>query len=81
MITNPPYGERIGDVIDIQQIHKQLGQIFGRDKTWSSYVITSVESFENDFGKKADKKRKLFNGDVRVDYYQYFGERPGKCDN
>lgn len=80
MITNPPYGERIGDVIDIQQIHKQLGLIFGRDKTWSSYVITSVESFEKDFGRKADKKRKLFNGDVRVDYYQYFGERPGKGD-
>lgn len=76
MITNPPYGERIGDVSQIQNIHRHLGKVFGRDKTWSCYIITSVESFERDFGRKADRKRKLFNGDVRVDYYQYFGEKP-----
>jgi len=76
LITNPPYGERIGEIIDIQKIHKKLGQVFGKDKTWSVYVITSVENFERDFGRKADRKRKLFNGDVRVDYYQFFGERP-----
>ncbi|MDW5299345.1 MAG: class I SAM-dependent RNA methyltransferase [Sedimentibacter sp.] len=76
LITNPPYGERIGDEKDIEMIHKKLGQVFGRDKTWSTYVITAVESFERDFGRKADRKRKLFNGDVKVDYYQYFGERP-----
>lgn len=76
MITNPPYGERIGDVSQIQNLHNHLGKVFGRDKTWSCYIITSIESFERDFGRKADRKRKLFNGDVRVDYYQYFGERP-----
>ena len=81
LITNPPYGERIGEIIDIQQIHKHLGLVFGRDKTWSIYVITAVESFEKDFGRKADRKRKLFNGDVKVDYYQYFGERPVKDNN
>ncbi len=81
LITNPPYGERIGEDNDIQKIHKKLGQIFGKDKTWSSYVITSVESFEKDFGRKADRKRKLFNGDVRVDYYQYFGDKPSRNDD
>lgn len=81
LITNPPYGERIGEDNDIQKIHKKLGQVFGKDKTWSSYVITSVESFEKDFGRKADRKRKLFNGDVRVDYYQYFGDRPSRNDD
>lgn len=78
LITNPPYGDRIGEVEDIKEIHKKLGQVFGKDTTWSIYVITSVESFEKDFGRKADRKRKLFNGDKRVDYFQYFGERPGK---
>ena len=81
LITNPPYGERIGEETDIEMIHRKLGQVFGRDKTWSTYVITAVESFERDFGRKADRKRKLFNGDVKVDYYQYFGERPEKRDN
>lgn len=76
LITNPPYGERIGDDSQITKIYNKLGQVFGRDKTWSVYVITSSENFEKEFGRKADRKRKLFNGDVRVDYYQYFGERP-----
>ncbi|HCX63154.1 MAG TPA: RNA methyltransferase [Clostridiales bacterium] len=78
LITNPPYGDRIGEVEEIQKIHKRLGRVFGKDRTWSCYVITSVETFEKDFGRKADRKRKLFNGDVRVDYYQYYGERPSK---
>ncbi|HBV67498.1 MAG TPA: RNA methyltransferase [Clostridiales bacterium] len=81
LITNPPYGERIGEDNDIQKIHKKLGLVFGKAKTWSSYVITSVESFERDFGRKADRKRKLFNGDVRVDYYQYFGDKPSRNDD
>lgn len=76
LITNPPYGERIGDIAEIQKIHRKLGRTFGTDKTWSVYIITSADSLERDFGRKADRKRKLFNGDVRVDYYQYFGERP-----
>lgn len=81
LITNPPYGERIGEAVEIQRLHKKLGQVFGRDKTWSVYIITSVESLEKDFGRKADRKRKLFNGDVRVDYYQFFGENPNKNRN
>ncbi|MFA9423832.1 MAG: class I SAM-dependent RNA methyltransferase [Sedimentibacter sp.] len=80
LITNPPYGERIGDITDIEKIHKKLGEVFGKDKTWSCYIITSLENFEKDFGRKADRKRKLFNGDVKVDYYQYFGERPERQD-
>ena len=81
LITNPPYGERIGDVTDIVEIHRKLGEVFGKDKTWSCYIITSIEDFEKDFGRKADRKRKLFNGNVKVDYYQYFGNRPEKTEN
>jgi len=78
LITNPPYGERIGESEDIAKLHKKLGDVFGKDVTWSKYIITAIETFEKDFGIKADKKRKLFNGDVKVDYYQYFGKRPEK---
>lgn len=76
LITNPPYGDRIGDAENIPLIHKQLGELFGKNKTWSSYIITSNETFEREFGRKADRKRKLFNGNVKVNYYQYYGERP-----
>ena len=76
LITNPPYGDRIGESVDIENIHRKLGKVFGKDETWSKYIITAVETFENEYGKKADKKRKLFNGDLKVNYYQYFGKRP-----
>lgn len=76
MITNPPYGERIGSVFDIVKIHKTLGKVFGHNKTWSNYIITSRQTFEQEYGRKADKRRKLYNGDVLVNYYQYYGLRP-----
>lgn len=76
MITNPPYGERIGEQTDILKIHRTLGKVFGKNDTWSIYVITSQEDFEKEFGRKADRRRKLFNGDVKVEYYQYYGKRP-----
>ncbi|QSX04889.1 class I SAM-dependent RNA methyltransferase [Sedimentibacter sp. zth1] len=76
LITNPPYGERIGSVEEISEIHKTIGKVFGRNPTWSNYIITSIENFEKDYGKKADRRRKLYNGDVKVEYYQYYGQRP-----
>ena len=76
LITNPPYGERIGNEADIEEIHKTIGKVFGNNSTWSNYIITSEEEFEKHYGKKCDKKRKLFNGDIKVNFYQYFGKRP-----
>lgn len=76
LITNPPYGERIGNEADIEEIHKTIGRVFGNNPSWSNYVITSEEDFEKHYGKKCDKKRKLFNGDIKVNFYQYYGKRP-----
>lgn len=76
LITNPPYGERIGNEADIEEIHKTIGRVFGNNPSWSNYIITSEEDFEKHYGKKCDKKRKLFNGDIKVNFYQYFGKRP-----
>lgn len=78
LICNPPYGERMGDVKQTQNIAVKLGKIFKNQPTWSVYVITSDENFEKFYGKKADNKRKLFNGRIKTDYYQYYGERPPK---
>lgn len=78
VITNPPYGERMGEKEEIQQLYKDMGEKFRELDTWSTYVITSDEDFEKLYGKKADKKRKLYNGRIKVDYYQIYGPRPPK---
>ncbi len=80
-IINPPYGERIGEKEEVEKLYKQMGALLKNERKWSTYVITSNEDFEKLFGRKADAKRKLFNGMIKTDYYQYFGERPPKPDN
>ncbi len=78
MITNPPYGERLGELKTVEELYKTLGKLMATNPTWSSYVITSMEYFEKLFGKRADAKRKLFNGRIKTDYYQFYGPRPPK---
>ncbi len=78
VITNPPYGERIGERDEIHQLYRDFGAKYGSLKTWSIYLITSEEEFEKLYGAKADRKRKLYNGRIKVDYYQYYGPRPPK---
>ncbi|HLR40910.1 MAG TPA: class I SAM-dependent RNA methyltransferase [Virgibacillus sp.] len=75
IIGNPPYGERIGDRKAIAKIYQDLGSIMFNHPTWSVYILTAFEQFEKVYGEKATKKRKLFNGFIRTDYYQYFGKR------
>lgn len=78
VISNPPYGERMGEKEEIQKLYTDLGLKFRELDTWSMYIITSDEEFEKLYGKKADKKRKLYNGRIKVDYYQFYGPRPPK---
>ncbi|HER2924074.1 TPA: class I SAM-dependent RNA methyltransferase [Streptococcus pyogenes] len=75
VISNPPYGERLLDdkVVDI--LYNEMGQTFAPLKTWSKFILTSDELFELKYGQKADKKRKLYNGTLKVDLYQFYGER------
>ncbi|MBO8168713.1 MAG: class I SAM-dependent RNA methyltransferase [Thermoanaerobacteraceae bacterium] len=76
LICNPPYGERIGDDRELKDIYKTLARKFIDKKTWSVYVITADDRFEKFYGRKADRKRKLYNGRIKVDYYQFYGEKP-----
>ncbi|WP_338754772.1 class I SAM-dependent RNA methyltransferase [Bacillus sp. FJAT-52991] len=76
IIGNPPYGERLGDRPEVEQMYKAMGAALAPYDTWSVYMMTSHEGFEQFYGKPATKKRKLFNGFIRTDYYQYWGKRP-----
>ncbi|WP_240375464.1 THUMP domain-containing class I SAM-dependent RNA methyltransferase [Bacillus piscicola] len=78
IVSNPPYGERIGEKENVEALYKELGKTLRPYDTWSAYFITSNEKFEALYGKKATKKRKLYNGNIKTDYYQYWGKRPVK---
>ncbi|MGE7764801.1 THUMP domain-containing class I SAM-dependent RNA methyltransferase [Peribacillus sp. NPDC096540] len=78
IVGNPPYGERLGEKKAVEQMYKEMGQAFKKLDTWSVYMITSNPDFEQYYGKPATKKRKLFNGFIRADLYQYWGKRPPK---
>lgn len=78
IICNPPYGERLGEMKEIEKLYKQMGTVFSSLDSWSYYVITSHPEFEKLFGRRADKKRKLYNGRLMCNYYQFFGPPPPK---
>ncbi|WP_162012699.1 THUMP domain-containing class I SAM-dependent RNA methyltransferase [Streptococcus sp. S784/96/1] len=75
IISNPPYGERLLDDEGITALYHDMGETFAPLKTWSKFILTSDERFEKKYGSLADKKRKLYNGTLKVDLYQYYGER------
>ncbi|MFA5385724.1 MAG: class I SAM-dependent RNA methyltransferase [Eubacteriales bacterium] len=76
IICNPPYGERLGEQREVEQLYREMGQVFGRLDTWSFYILSAHPQFEKLYGRPATKKRKLYNGNIKVDCYQYFGPRP-----
>ena len=76
IVGNPPYGERLSDRPSVEKMYKEMGEALRPFETWSVYMLTSDENFEQFYGKPATKKRKLFNGFIRTDYYQYWGKRP-----
>jgi len=75
MIGNPPYGERIGDVEVVEQVIRDLGTIMKSNPTWSVYMLSSMKNFEELYGRQATKKRKLFNGFIETNYYQFWGQK------
>lgn len=76
IICNPPYGERSGEIRDVEKLYAEMGKIFRKFDTWSFYILSSHPEFEKLFGRKADKKRKLYNGRIMCNYYQFFGPPP-----
>ncbi|GFR34667.1 THUMP domain-containing class I SAM-dependent RNA methyltransferase [Thermobrachium celere] len=78
IICNPPYGERIGEIRQVEKLYKRMGEVFSKLDTWSYFILTNHLDFEKLFGKKADKNRKLYNGKLLCYLYQYFGPLPPK---
>lgn len=72
IVCNPPYGERLLDVSQAQEIYKTMGNIFENKKGWSYSIISPDEDFEKFFGRRADKRRKLYNGMIKCQVYMYF---------
>lgn len=72
IVCNPPYGERLSDMREVEELYRKMGQCFSRLAPWQIYVLTSVPDFERLYGKRADKIRTLYNGMIKCGYFQYF---------
>ena len=75
VLTNPPYGERLGDAGEAAALAKTLGQVWQRHPAQGLYAITADADFEQHFGKKAARRRKIYNGMIPCQLYMYF-EQP-----
>jgi putative N6-adenine-specific DNA methylase len=75
LLANPPYGERIGEEREVLHLYRDLGALARRLPTWGCFVLTANQQFERAFGQRAEKKRKLYNGRIECQYYQYPGPR------
>jgi len=80
LISNPPYGARIGNFDEIKDLYCGFRRFMNENPTWSVYMLTTDEEIEEYLKKRATKKRKLFNGNIKTDYYQFVGPRPPKKD-
>ncbi len=78
IITNPPYGERLGEKENLPALYAQLGKQYQALDSWSAYIITAYGDVEKYMGRKADRNRKIYNGMMKTYYYQFLGPKPPK---
>jgi putative N6-adenine-specific DNA methylase len=81
LVCNPPYGERSGSPAEAGELYRRLGRSFARLPDWSVFVLTAHPGFERFYGARADRRRKLFNGNLETCLYQYFGPLPRRPSN
>ena len=77
-ISNPPYGERLLDVEQARQLARDMGKLYRTLDKWNFYFLSPVETFERDFGRRADKKRYIYNAGIKCSYYTFNGPKPPK---
>ena len=75
-ISNPPYGERLLDVEQARQIARDMGKLYKTLDKWNFYFLSPIETFERDFGRRADKKRYIYNAGIKCSYYTFNGPKP-----
>ncbi|MCR5106887.1 MAG: class I SAM-dependent RNA methyltransferase [Lachnospiraceae bacterium] len=78
LITNPPYGERIGEKDMLPGLYRELSEGFKGLDSWSAYIITAYQDVEKFMGRKADKNRKIYNGMMKTYIYSFLGPKPPK---
>ena len=78
IVCNPPYGERMLKKGEAEGIIREMSAVFAPLKGWSKSIITPDQNFEQLYGEKANKRRKLSNGGMPCTLYQYFAERANK---
>ena len=71
IVCNPPYGQRMLEQQSAQRLYAAMGRHWKFADSWQKFIITSEPEFEHYFGRRADKKRKLYNGMIKCDYYMY----------
>ncbi|MDA1049397.1 MAG: bifunctional 23S rRNA (guanine(2069)-N(7))-methyltransferase RlmK/23S rRNA (guanine(2445)-N(2))-methyltransferase RlmL [Planctomycetota bacterium] len=81
LVTNPPYGERLGDQREWHDLYQSIPEVLRTLPTWSHFIITSYPDFESLIQRPADRRRKLYNGRIECTYYQFHGPRPGSSDD
>lgn len=74
IVTNPPYGERIGEAKAVEDMYRKVGELMKENPTLNVYIMTSNKEFEVIVDKRATKRRKLFNGYIETTFYQYWGK-------
>ena len=85
VISNLPYGVRIGDSDDNRRLYRHFAKLMKERPSWSFFLITSDKEIEKEIekitGRKADRRRKLYNGQIETQFYQYHGARPPRSDH
>lgn len=74
IVANPPYGERLKDKTSVHKLYQEMGEKYRPLESWSKYILTSDLNFEDYYGLKATKRRKLYNGALRTDFFQYWAQ-------
>lgn len=77
-VSNPPYGERLLDVEQARQLAKDMGALYKKLDKWNFYFLSPSQDFEKDFGRRADKKRFIYNADIKCSFYTFNGPKPKK---
>ena len=76
VITNPPYGDRLGERETLQPLYESIPAVLSRFPTWSHYIYTAWNDFESLIGQEASRRRKIYNGRIECTYFQFLGPRP-----
>ena len=75
-ISNPPYGERLGDIEEVKTLARDMGKLYRTLDSWNFYFLSPLEDFERQFGRRADRKRYLYNAGIKCSYYCFNGPKP-----